>query len=64
MFIPTPILTVLATAACKIISDTILDDDKDKSATLRVIRDHDTLDTELMRKLIREELKDGDNHEG
>ncbi len=63
MFIPNPILTVLTTAACKIICDTVLDDDKDRSATMRVIHDHDTIDAAVMREIIREELKEHEDHE-
>ena len=63
MFIPTPVLTVLTAVACKVLCDAVLDDDKDKSATVRVIHDHDTLDTDTVRELIREELKEAEKNE-
>jgi len=63
MFIPTPVLTVLTAAACKVLCDAVLDDDNDRPATMRVIHDHDTIDTDTVRELIREELKEAEKNE-
>jgi len=64
MFIPNPILTVLTAVAYKAICDVVFEDEKDSPAFNKVMHDHDTLDTEILREVIREELREGEKHEG
>ena len=55
MLIPGPIATLLTVVACKAVCDAIFEED-DKSALRQVLRDHDTLNPDMVRDLIREEL--------
>ena len=55
MLIPNPIVTLLTAVACKVVCDTIFEED-DRSSSKRIIRDHDTLSPDMVRDLIREEL--------
>ena len=55
MLIPGPIAALLTVVACKAVCDAIFEED-DKSALRQVLRDHDTLNPDMVRDLIREEL--------
>ena len=55
MLIPGPIATLLTVVACKAVCDAIFEED-DKSALRQILRDHDTLNPDMVRDLIREEL--------
>ena len=55
MLIPGPIATLLTAVACKVVCDTIFEED-DRSSARRIIRDHDTFSPDMARDLIREEL--------
>ena len=55
MLIPGPIAALLTVVACKAVCDAIFEED-DKSALRQVLRDHDTINPDTVRDLIREEL--------
>ena len=55
MLIPGPIATLLTAVACKVVCNTIFEED-DRSSARRITRDHDTFSPDMARDLIREEL--------
>ena len=55
MLIPGPIVTLLTAVACKVVCNTIFEED-DRSSAKRITHDHDTFSPDMARDLIREEL--------
>ncbi len=55
MLIPGPIAALLTAVACKVVCDTIFEED-DRSSARRITRDHDTFSPDMAHDLIREEL--------
>ena len=55
MLIPGPIATLLTAVACKVVCNTIFEED-DRSSARRINRDHDVFSPDMARDLIREEL--------